>query len=181
MLEEQAMSQSSTLEPLIRAVPDFPTSGVLFRDITPLLADGAALRRAIGEMCAPWRDAAVETVVGIEARGFIFAGAMACELGAGFVPVRKPGKLPWRTRRIAYSLEYGSDALEVHDDAFREGQRVVVVDDVLATGGTARAVVDLVRQQGAQVVGVTCLINLKGLDGRRQIAEHRFHSLIEFD
>ena len=157
------------LDAYITDVPDFPVPGILFRDITPLLGSPAALECAIDAMSEPWMQANVDLVVAMEARGFIFAGAIAARLGAGFVPVRKPGKLPRTTRSIEYVLEYRNDVLHVHDDAVRPGQRVLVVDDVMATGGTAAAVVGLVRQLGGEVVGLQFLVELSELGGRAQL------------
>ncbi|MCG0239588.1 MAG: adenine phosphoribosyltransferase [Firmicutes bacterium] len=168
------------LKSLIRTVDDFPKPGISFKDITTLLKEPAAFREAIDTLAARFEDRGVELVTGPESRGFIFASALAYRLGAGLVPVRKPGKLPWRTRRITYSLEYGEDALEVHEDAFRPGQKVLVVDDLLATGGTIRATIDLVESLGAQVVGVGFLIELTYLGGRQRLAGYDVHSLIQY-
>jgi len=168
------------LKSLIRTVEDFPKPGISFKDITTLLKEPAAFREAIDTLAARFEDRGVELVTGPESRGFIFASALAYRLGAGLVPVRKPGKLPWRTRRITYSLEYGEDALEVHEDAFRPGQKVLVVDDLLATGGTIRATIDLVESLGAQVVGVGFLIELTYLGGRQRLAGYDVHSLIQY-
>lgn len=151
---------------LIRAIPDFPKPGIVFRDVTPLLADRAAFAAAIRALAEPWRDARPDAVAGIEARGFIFGAALARELDTGFVPVRKPGKLPAASLSESYALEYGSDSLQVHADALPAGSRVLLVDDVLATGGTLRAALNLLRRQGAAVVGATVLIELSALDGR---------------
>jgi adenine phosphoribosyltransferase len=155
------------LETYIRDVPDFPAPGVLFRDITPLLRDPGALRESVRRMSDPWLERGVQLVAAMEARGFMFGAAMAVELGAGFVPVRKAGKLPWRTRSVAYTLEYRDDELHVHEDAIAPGERVLVVDDVIASGGTARAVVELVEQLGGDVLGLQFLIELKDLGGRK--------------
>ena len=152
--------------PLIRAVPDFPRPGIVFRDITPLLAEPAAFAATIRALAEPWREARLGAVVGIESRGFIFAAALALELGVGFVPVRKPGKLPAATLGERYALEYGHDELQVHADALPARARVLLVDDVLATGGTLRAALQLLRRQGAETVGAAVLIELRGLDGR---------------
>jgi len=151
---------------LLRDVPDFPKPGILFKDITPVLADAHAFAAAIAEMAAPWREQRLDAVVGIESRGFILGAALAHELGTGFVPVRKPGKLPARTLSLDYALEYGSDRLQIHADALPPGARVVVVDDVLATGGTLKAALALTRQQGAEVVGAAVLLELGFLDAR---------------
>jgi adenine phosphoribosyltransferase len=150
----------------IRDVPDFPVDGVLFRDITPLLRDPGALSEAVRRMAEPWQGRGVHQVAAMEARGFMFGAAMAIGLGAGFVPVRKAGKLPWRTRSVAYTLEYRDDVLHMHEDAVAPGERFLVVDDVIATGGTARAVVDLIEQLGGDVVGVQFLVELRDLGGR---------------
>lgn len=144
----------------LRDIADFPKPGILFKDIMPLLAHGEDFRDAIRAMADRWRDQKLDAVVGIESRGFILGAAMALELGVGFVPVRKPGKLPARTLTLDYALEYGSDRLEIHADALPPGARVLVIDDVLATGGTLRAAVALARQQGAQVIGAAVLVEL---------------------
>lgn len=168
------------LGPLIRDVPDFPRPGVVFKDITPLLADGPAFAAAVGAIAEPYRDAGVEVVVGIEARGFILAAPVAAALGVGFVPLRKPGKLPWRSVRREYELEYGTDALEVHADALVAGRQVLVVDDVLATGGTAAAACALVEQTGAAVAGVSVLLELGFLEGRARLGSHPVHSVLVY-
>jgi adenine phosphoribosyltransferase len=151
---------------LIRDVPDLPRAGVVFKDITPLLADGDGFTAAVDAMAAPWRGVALDAVFAIESRGFILGAALARALGLGFVPVRKAGKLPARTHALAYDLEYGSDCLEVHADAVPPGARVLLVDDVLATGGTLAAALGLARVQGANVVGAAVLIELAFLGGR---------------
>lgn len=153
---------------LLRDVPDFPKPGILFKDVTPVLADGRAFADAIADLAAPWRAAAPEAVAGIESRGFILGAALALRLGCGFVPVRKPGKLPAVTLAQDYDLEYGSDRLEIHADALPPGARVLVVDDVLATGGTLRAATALLRRQGADVVGAGVLLELAFLRGRER-------------
>jgi adenine phosphoribosyltransferase len=165
----------------IRSVPDFPIPGILFRDITPLLADPAALRQAVEEMSRPWEGRGVELVAAMEARGFMFGAAMAIRLGAGFVPVRKAGKLPWKTNSVEYTLEYRSDILHIHQDAVRPGQKVLVVDDVIATGGTAAAVVQLVEALGGIVAGVQFLIELAGLEGRKLLNGYEVNSVITFE
>ena len=164
----------------IRDVPDFPVPGILFRDITPLLREPAALKAAIEGMVEPWRDQRVELVAAMEARGFMFGGAMAMLLGAGFVPIRKPGKLPRGTVSVEYALEYRDDVLHVHADAVDPGQRVLVVDDVIATGGTAAAVVKLIEQLGGQVVGAQFLVELSDLAGRELLKDYPVHSLITY-
>ena len=164
----------------IRDVPDFPVPGILFRDITPLLREPAALKAAIEGMVEPWTDQRVDLVAAMEARGFMFGGAMAMLLGAGFVPVRKAGKLPRRTVSVEYALEYRDDVLHVHADAVDPGQRVLVVDDVIATGGTAAAVVKLIEQLGGQVVGAQFLVELSDLAGRELLKDYPVHSLITY-
>ncbi len=156
-------------ESLIRDVPDFPTPGILFKDITPLLDDAEAFRWAADEMADRFSDTQADRVVGVEARGFILGAAVAYRLGLGFVPVRKPGKLPYDTRAVDYQLEYGTASLEAHTDALSPGQRALIVDDVLATGGTAAAAVELVGASGAEVAGMAFLIELGFLSGREKI------------
>ena len=152
---------------LIRDIPDFPRPGVMFKDITPVLADADAFNAAIEAMAAPWRGVVLDSVFAIEARGFILGAALARALGVGFVPLRKAGKLPARTLTQEYALEYGNDRLEIHADAAAPGARVLLVDDVLATGGTLAAALALARNQGAMVVGASVLLELSALDGRR--------------
>jgi adenine phosphoribosyltransferase len=168
------------LQELIRDVPDFPKPGIVFKDIMPLLADAAALRETVDRL-AEWAEPRrPDIILGAEARGFITGGALACKLGCGFVAARKPGKLPWRTVSAKYALEYGFDALELHADAIREGQRVLVHDDVLATGGTAKAKCELVEQLGGEVVGVEFIISLEFLNGRERLNGYDVHSLIQY-
>jgi adenine phosphoribosyltransferase len=162
----------------LRTIPDYPKPGILFQDITPVLRDGRLLGELIQEMGRPFRDAGVTHCLGIEARGFILGGALATALGAGFAPARKPGKLPWERTTESYDLEYGSDALEAHSDAFHAGDRVLVVDDVLATGGTARAAGQLVRGLGAHLVGWTFLLEIAGLNGRARLEDAPCHVLL---
>ncbi len=169
------------LKQFIRDVPDFPRPGILFRDITPLLRHPQAFRQAIDQMAWRYRDAQVEVVAAAEARGFIFAAPLALELQAGFVPIRKPGKLPFDTHAFHYELEYGTDSLEVHIDGIEPGQRVLVVDDLLATGGTVEACCQLVQRCGAQVIGCAFLIALKGLGGLERVRRYRPWALIEYD
>lgn len=168
------------LAALIRDVPDFPQAGILFKDISTLLQQPAALREAIDRLAAPHREQHLDAVVAIESRGFIFGGAIAQQLGAGFVPVRKAGKLPAETHRVSYELEYGSAALEIHRDALRPGQRVLIVDDLLATGGSAAAAVQLVERLGAVVAGIAFLIELDFLHGRRKLEGYDIHTLIHY-
>lgn len=171
----------------IRDVPDFPTTGVVFKDLTPLLAQPQALAAAVRAIGAPFLTAGITRVVGIEARGFIVAAPVAITLGAGFVPVRKPGKLPWRTEEASYVLEYGTDTLAIHADAVGAGDRVLIVDDVIATGGTATATVELVRRLGATVVGLAFLVELGFLGGRARLvaagasAPDDIHALVAFE
>ncbi len=168
------------LQQKIRAIPDFPEPGIVFRDITPLLRDAAALKRAAQAMAEPFRGQEVSAVVGMEARGFIFGALVAYEMGCGFVPLRKPGKLPYETRSRDYALEYGSNALEIHIDALGGDDRVLLVDDLLATGGTAAASAALVHELGAQLTGCAFLIELAGLGGRDCLAGHAVHSVMQF-
>ena len=168
------------LRTFIRDVPDFPSEGILFKDVMPLLADPAAFRESIDRLAAWAGPRAPDVILGAEARGFIFGGALAYALGCGFVTARKPGKLPWTTVEASYDLEYGTDALQVHVDAIKQGARVIVLDDVLATGGTARAKIDLVNQLGGQVVGALFLIELSFLHGRDRIAGTDVHALIDY-
>lgn len=159
-------------------VPDFPTPGVLFRDVTPLLATPGAFSEAIEAMAQPFRSDPPDKVLGIEARGFMFGAPLALALGVGFVPARKPGKLPRRTHRVAYGLEYGKDNLEVHADAFAPGERILIADDVLATGGTAAAAASLVEDLGARVIGLTFFIELAALEGRSRLPGRRAHAVL---
>ncbi|MGF1633281.1 MAG: adenine phosphoribosyltransferase [Phycisphaerae bacterium] len=168
------------LKKSIRDIPDFPKPGVLFRDISPLLTDPAALALSIELLANPYRGKHVDLIVGAESRGFIFGTAVACSVSAGFGLIRKPGKLPFKRVSIAYDLEYGSNTLEIHEDQVKPGQRVVIVDDVLATGGTMKASVDLVRKLGGDVVGVAVLIELEALDGRRQLPGLEVHSVLRY-
>lgn len=165
---------------LVRDIPDFPKPGIRFKDITPLLADPTAFADATRAMADPFRDAAIDHVVGIESRGFILGACVARELGLGFIPVRKPGKLPAGTRSIEYALEYGTDRLEVHADACNHADQVLVVDDVLATGGTARATCHLLEQLGARVVGLSFLIVLDFLNGREKLRDYRLETVLSF-
>lgn len=168
------------LKSKIRTVEDFPKPGISFKDITTLLKDREAFAHAIEVMAQHWEGKGIDVVTGPEARGYIFASALAYRLNAGFVPVRKPGKLPCRTRRISYALEYGEDSLEVHEDAFEPGQKVLVVDDLLATGGTLGATIDLVESCGVKVEGVGVMIELTDLGGRRRLGDRDVFSVIQF-
>ncbi len=162
-------SVSDELIDAIRTIPDYPKPGILFRDITTLLGNARAFRRAVDALVQPWAGSKVEQIAGIEARGFILGGAVAHQLSAGFVPIRKKGKLPHETVRIAYSLEYGIDEMEMHKDAIRPGDRVIVVDDLIATGGTAEAACKLLRGQGAEIVAACFIVDLPDLGGRAKL------------
>jgi adenine phosphoribosyltransferase len=168
------------LKSKIRNVPDFPKPGILFYDVTTLLRDADGFKLAIDALTDPYKDAGIGLVVGIESRGFILGAAVADRLGAGFVPVRKLGKLPAATVRATYELEYGTDSLEMHRDAIEPGQRVLIVDDLLATGGTARATVDLVKQIGGVVAGVAFLVELVDLNGRARLAGERLSVVLQY-
>lgn len=157
------------LKSLIRTIPDYPKPGILFRDVTTLFGDAAGFRAVIEQMAAPYREVPVDAVAGIEARGFILGGAIADKLGCGFIPVRKKGKLPWKTIGQEYTLEYGVDVIEIHEDAVATGERVLIVDDLIATGGTAEAAVKLLRQSGGDVVGATFVIDLPDLGGAKRL------------
>ena len=164
----------------IRDIPDFPKPGILFKDITPVLSDPLALKEAVDLLSAPFVDEGLTAVVGMEARGFIFGALVAQTLGVGFVPLRKPGKLPATVRSIAYDLEYGSATLEVHADALNSDDRVLIVDDLLATGGTAAASCQLVEALGASVAALAFMVELKGLGGRQKLAPYSIHRLLEY-
>lgn len=169
------------LKKKIREVPDFPKPGILFYDITTLLKDAKGLKTVINRMSEAFAGEKIDVVIGIEARGFIFAPALAYHIGAGFVPVRKPKKLPSATESVSYDLEYGSDTLEIHRDAIGEGHRVLIADDLLATGGTARAVADLVEKLGGEIVGLTFVIELDFLGGRKKFDGYNIFSLLNYD
>jgi len=169
------------LKKLIREVPDYPKPGILFYDVTTLLKDKTGFHALVDSLCKHYAGAHVDIVVGIEARGFIFAPALAYSLGAGFVPVRKPKKLPAKTASVTYALEYGTDTLEIHSDAVLAGQRVIICDDLLATGGTAAATVELVRQLGGQVIGAAFAVELTFLNGRKKLPGLDVFSLIQYD
>jgi adenine phosphoribosyltransferase len=168
------------LKQMIRSVPDFPKPGINFFDITTLLKEPAGLKATIEALSAPYADARIETVVGIESRGFILGSAVAQKLGAGFVPVRKPGKLPARAIKEVYELEYGKDAIEIHADAIEKGQRVLIVDDVLATGGTAAATTRLVKHLGARLHGLAFLIELTFLNGKSKLTGENVYSVLQY-
>lgn len=168
------------LKTVIREIPDWPKKGILFYDLTTLLKDPSSFREGVDALIAPYRNASVDVVAGIEARGFIFAPIVAYALGAGFVPVRKPGKLPAAIFRVSYSLEYGTDCLEIHQDAIRPGQNVLIVDDLIATGGTARAVTDVVEQMGGRVVGLAFMVELTFLNGREKLRNYPITSILRY-
>ena len=169
-----------SLKDKIRSVPDFPKAGILFYDITTLLQDADGFHAAIDSLALPFTDQGIDLVVGIESRGFIFGATVADRIRAGFSPVRKPGKLPSETVKCTYDLEYGTDCLEIHSDAVRKGQRVLIVDDLLATGGTARATVNLVKRLGGQVHALTFLIELVALNGRGKLEGEHVHSVLKY-
>src|SRR5579872_2760904 len=169
------------LKKLIREIPDYPKPGILFYDLTTLLKDKSGFRNLVDKLCDHYEDRKIDVVVGVEARGFIFAPALAYRLGAGFVPVRKPRKLPAKTAKVSYQLEYGTDTLEIHEDAIRPGQSVLISDDLLATGGTAAATVQLVRTLGGKVVGASFAVELTFLNGRAKLPGIDVFSLIKYD
>jgi adenine phosphoribosyltransferase len=174
------MSAADSLRAAIRDVADFPQPGIVFKDITPILADGALFRDAITLLCEAAAGQKIDKVVGIDARGFIFAAAVADRLGTGFVPVRKKGKLPWQAHQVAYSLEYGDAIVEIHKDAIAPGEAVLLVDDLLATGGTAGAALELLESLGAHVIGVAFLIELAFLHGREKLGNHLITSVLTY-
>jgi len=168
------------LKELIRDIPDFPKPGIIFKDITPLLKDASALKDAVALLVRQFDGQRIDFVAGVESRGFIFATAVAISLGAGFIPVRKKGKLPYKTRQVTYDLEYGQDTLEIHEDAVKAGDRVLIVDDLLATGGTARAATELLRASGAEIVSAAFLVELTFLNGRDRMPQIPVYSLIQY-
>ena len=174
------MTKKLNLKETIRNIPDFPKPGILFRDITTLLNDKTAFKYAIDELAKKFKDKKIDKVVAVEARGFIFGAAIAHRLGAGFVPVRKKGKLPWKTNSATYELEYGTDTLQIHNDAIGPKDRTLIVDDLLATGGTAKAVIDLIKQLEGKVVGIAFLIELKDLNGKTKLKGYPVFSLIKY-
>lgn len=169
-----------TLKAKVRNIPDFPKKGILFRDITPLLKGAESLREIIARLARSLKGKGVSSVVGIESRGFIFGTALATKLGVGFVPIRKKGKLPWKTRRVACTLEYGEEILEIHQDAVKRGEKVVIVDDLLATGGTAAAAAKLVESIGGKVAKLAFVIELEALNGRKKLKNRDVFSLIQY-
>lgn len=169
------------LKKCIRDIPNFPQEGIIFKDISTLLKDKEAFKDSIDLLAKKYKKERIEYVVGVESRGFIFGAPLAYVLGAGFIPVRKKGKLPYKTRSITYSLEYGNDTLEIHEDALRPNSRVLIVDDLLATGGTIKAVVDLLKGFKPKIVGVTFLVELKFLKGKNKLKDFPIHSIIQYD
>ncbi|MFQ5458218.1 MAG: adenine phosphoribosyltransferase [Myxococcota bacterium] len=175
------MEAKEYLASLIRNVADFPKAGIVFKDITPLLQDARGLRLAVDLMGAPYEGAGVDIVLGVESRGYLFAAPLAFKLGAGLALVRKPGKLPYKKRSASYALEYGTDTIEIHEDAIIPGQRVLLADDLIATGGTAAAALELVQKAGGEVVALTFLVELAFLTGREKLAPHAVHSVLTFE
>ena len=171
---------NASLEKSIRNIPDFPKPGILFRDVTTLIQNKSAFKKSIDLLAKKYKDKKIDKVVGVEARGFIFGAALAHKLGAGFVPVRKKGKLPYKTISTTYELEYGTDTLEIHRDAIAGGEKILIIDDLLATGGTVKAVVDLVKQLQGKIVGIGFIIELVDLHGRDKLKEYPLYSLIKF-
>ncbi len=168
------------LEKLIRDVPDFPVKGIIFKDITPLLLNGEAFREAVSKMLKPYEREKIDKILAVEARGFIFGAAMAYERGIGLIIARKKGKLPWKTRSVSYSLEYGEETIEIHEDAIGQGDRILIVDDLIATGGTAKALATLVEEKGGQVVGFSFLVELTFLKGRDLLKDYRVETIIKY-
>ncbi|MGD8628837.1 MAG: adenine phosphoribosyltransferase [bacterium] len=174
-------ADTKELRELIRSIPDFPKKGILFRDITTLLKNGPGFKAAVELMASHYRDAGISSIVCIEARGFILGSAMAYEMGCGVVPIRKPGKLPYETITQTYDLEYGTDSVEVHKDAISNGEKVLLVDDLLATGGTARAAAELIEKLGGDIVSCAFLIELVDLDGRKLLDKYDVFSVIKYE
>ena len=172
--------KKSELKRWIRDIPNFPREGIIFKDLSTLLRNKEALRKSVDLLASRFKKEKIDFVVGVEARGFIFGAVLAYKLKAGFVPVRKKGKLPYKTRSITYALEYGTDTLEVHEDAIAPGSRVVIVDDLLATGGTSKAVIDLIKGQDAVIVGLAFLVELKFLKGKERLKDFPIYSVIKY-
>lgn len=168
------------LEKYIRSIPDFPKPGILFRDVTTLFKDKKAFRQAVDLLAAKYKNKKIDLVVAVEARGFVIGGAVAHRIGAGFILARKKGKLPWRSLSVTYELEYGTDTLEIHEDAIKPGDRILIIDDLLATGGTVRGVVDLVKKFGGNIIAIAFLIELVDLKGKEKLKGYPVHSLIKF-
>jgi adenine phosphoribosyltransferase len=180
MADRKLAASGSWITDLVRDIPDYPRPGVVFRDITPLLGHPEGFQRSVNELVERFQDTAVDRVLGIEARGFIFAAPVAFRIGAGFVPVRKAGKLPWAVAREEYQLEYGTDRLEIHRDAIHPGERLLIVDDVLATGGTAAACCRLVETLGGVIAGLGFLLEISDLHGRDKLGSHRVETLVSY-
>ncbi|MBU1726653.1 MAG: adenine phosphoribosyltransferase [Candidatus Omnitrophica bacterium] len=174
------MKKAVDLAKSVRNIPDFPKPGILFRDITTLLGDKKAFKESVNKLAAKYIGKKIDKVVAVEARGFIVGGAVAHKIGAGLVPVRKKGKLPWKTKAVTYELEYGTDTLHMHEDAVCPGERVLIIDDLLATGGTVRAVIDLLEQSGAKIAGIGFIIELVDLKGKDKLKGYPVYSLIKF-
>ncbi|MFH0762963.1 MAG: adenine phosphoribosyltransferase [Candidatus Omnitrophota bacterium] len=174
------MSPQVELKDYIRDIPDFPKKGIIFKDITTLLQDNSAFSEAINELSDKFKDKKIDAVVAVDARGFIFGGAVAYKLGVGFVPVRKKGKLPYKANSVTYDLEYGTDTLEMHEDAVKPGQKVLIIDDLLATGGTVSAAAELIKKSGAEIVGIGFLIELAFLKGIEKLKSYPVYSLIKY-
>ena len=171
---------SKDIENAIRDIPDFPKKGIIFKDITPVLSDIHLLRKSIDLMVEPFMNQKIDVVVGIESRGFIFGTPIADKLNASFVPVRKPGKLPYKTEQISYELEYGTDSLEIHKDSIKEKQKILIVDDLLATGGTAEATCNLISKLKGNICGFVVLIELEFLEGRKKLNQYNVHSIVKY-
>jgi adenine phosphoribosyltransferase len=169
------------LKDKIRNIPDFPKKGIIFFDITTLIKDGQALKYSIDEMADKYKDKKIDAIMGAESRGFIFGAAIAYKLGVGFIPVRKPGKLPYKTCQVSYDLEYGSNTLEMHIDAINKGDSILIVDDLVATGGTAKAMAEIIEKMGGNVVGFSFLVELSFLNPRKALEGYDVHSLVEYD
>ena len=178
--ERFMVKKNLELKDCIRNIPDFPKPGILFRDITTLLKDNRAFKHALDSLVKKYKNKKIDKVVAVEARGFILGGAVAHRLGAGFVPVRKKGKLPWKTKSATYELEYGTDTLEIHHDAIKSGENVLIIDDLLATGGTVKAVTDLVKQLQGKIAGIAFLIELTDLKGKEKLKGYPVYSLIKY-
>lgn len=177
------MTLRTDLKPLIRTIPDYPKPGIMFRDVTPLFGDAQGFKACIAQLCEPYRTAPIDAVAGIEARGFIMGGAMADKLGCGFIPIRKKGKLPWKTYSQDYQLEYGTDTIEMHQDALARGKRVLIVDDLIATGGTAEGAAKLLTHAGGEIMGAAFMIDLPDLGGRKLLEARGIacHVLMTFE
>lgn len=174
------MTKRIELRKYIRNIPDFPKPGILFRDITTLIGNSKVFKLAVDKLANKYKNKKIDKVVAVEARGFILGGVIAYKLGAGFVPVRKKGKLPWKTNSVTYALEYGTDTLEIHHDAIKAGDKILIVDDLLATGGTVKAVTDLVKQLEGKIIGIAFLIELTDLKGRDKLKGYPVYSLIKY-